>query len=51
MISFVFWAVVFMIVGAIFSESIRAIIRKISKGRFFGPVTAKDTLDLTHKVD
>ncbi len=29
--------------GAIFSESIRAAWRKITKGRAFGPVAGKDT--------
>jgi hypothetical protein len=52
MLGEIFWAAVWILVGATFSESIRAVIRKVTKGRFFGPVPASepDTLDLTKKV-
>jgi hypothetical protein len=51
MLGAIFWAGVWMVVGATFSESIRAIIRKVSKGRFFGPVPAKDdALELSQKA-
>lgn len=36
------WAIVWVVVGATFSETIRAFIRKVTKGRFFGPVPAAD---------
>lgn len=38
----IFWAAVWIVVGATFSETIRAGIRKVTKGRFFGPVAAKE---------
>lgn len=39
----IIWAAIWILVGATFSESIRAVVRKVTKGRFFGPVPAKDT--------
>lgn len=36
------WAIVWVVVGATFAETIRAFIRKVTKGRFFGPVPVGD---------
>ncbi len=41
--SAIVWAVIWLTIGAACSETIRAFYRKISKGRFFGPVPGKDT--------
>lgn len=38
----IFWACVWILVGATFAESIRAGVRKITKGRFFGPVAGDE---------
>jgi len=38
----ILWAAVWITVGATFSETIRAFYRKVSKGRFFGPVPASE---------
>lgn len=38
----ILWALVWLLVGATFSEAIRATVRKVTKGRFFGPVPGKD---------
>lgn len=42
------WAIVWLVVGATFSETIRLFIRRITKGRFFGPVPDPKT-DATQK--
>ncbi len=36
------WAAIWVLVGATFSETIRAFVRKVTKGRFFGPVPGAD---------
>lgn len=46
----IFWTLVGIAIGVTFSESIRAVVRKVTKGRFFGPVPAKDETELTQKA-
>lgn len=50
MFDILFWGGIGVLIGAIFAETVRAGIRKVTKGRFFGPVPGKDTVDLTQKA-
>jgi len=49
MFSMLFWGGIGALVGVTFSEGIRAWIRKVTKGRFFGPVPASE-MTLKDKV-
>lgn len=38
----IIWFGIGVLAGATFSETVRAFVRKVTKGRFFGPVPGKD---------